>query len=221
MILGYHISLPISLLTDPRLLKKTNMIAQMGRLYCDLETKKILEPKHLLVTLGSGDEHNMIPGLLTILQKIIQQRNELRVDFVIGPETNVPKDVDLPNINFISANALPNKLKKADVALVGGGQSLIEVVYSGIPCIAICLAANQIKNITSLNRLGCIFNFVRWDEVDWEKKVSRNLKQLCSDKGERFKLMNACLRVFDNRGADRITDVILDQHMLKQTRGSR
>ena len=186
-----------------------------------LEIKKNLKPKHLLVTLGSGDDHNMIPGLLRVLQQINPLKNELQVDFVIGSETSVPKGVGLPNINFVSANDLPNKLKKADVALVGGGQSLVEVVYSGVPSIAICLAENQMKNIRSLFRLSCIFDFVRWDDIDWEQKVSRSLRLLFSDKEERFRLMDACLRVFDNRGADRITDVILDQHMLKQTRGSR
>ena len=114
---------------------------------------------------------------------------------------------------------MPNKLKKADVALVGGGQSLVEAVYSGVPCIALCLADNQIKNITSLLRLGCIFEFVRWDEVNWEQKISHSLKLLCSDKGKRLRLMNACLRAFDSRGADRIAHVILDQHMLKKAHG--
>ena len=158
----------------------------------------------------------MIPSLIRILKDLITLNAKLKIDFVIGPETTFPEDVGLPNINFVKAADLPQKLITADIALVGGGQTLIEVVYSGVPCIAICLATNQIKNINSLIKLRCISDFVCWDEADWEQKLSRNLKLLYSDKNQRSRLKNVCLKLFDSRGAHRIADVILEQHMLKK-----
>ena len=100
-------------------------------------------------------------------------------------------------------------ISNADVAVSGGGQTLFELLYCGVPTIAIRLADNQRPNIDALAKLGCIRDAGCAGDVGWLDVIEAGLDQLLNDAAARRPMAKAAMALCDGRGAERVSAEIL------------
>ncbi|PLX15434.1 MAG: hypothetical protein C0601_12940 [Candidatus Muiribacterium halophilum] len=165
------------------------------------EQKKINQNiSRILLMPGSGISEE---SLLLILK-------ELREDFEIDLVLSKPIDKIPENINTykdISSKEIKRLMQKDDICITAAGQTLIEALSVGIPCITIKTAENQQNNIVlmidkdliinigspSFENINKIKEIVDKMDLIWRKEVSKRSLDLIDGKGSK-RIIKAILR---------------------------
>ena len=160
----------------------------------------------ILITIGGSDKECIIPELIELcLTKVFTKWPEIKVDLVLGPFAPIP--LVKPNANIrIHNNPLnfSELLCDADMAISAGGQTLLELIYCGIPTIGLGVAKNQTPNLDKLSQLKCIKYIGQVRENNWQRKLIHEIDQLIGNPNIRDGLVKNSLRVFDGKGNNRI-----------------
>jgi len=169
------------------------------------------EPERLLVTIGGGDPLGITPALLDMLEtKIAPAWPDLAIDYVTGPLAPPPASSG-GRIRLHHAPAdMAALISAADVAVSGGGQTLFELIYCGVPTVAICLADNQRPNLDALDAGGCISTAADASKDGWPMALETELLRLLEDGHARAAMASLETALIDGRGANRIAQAIGD-----------
>lgn len=160
-------------------------------------------PKKILIAFGGADPSGNSKRALNIL---LNWPGEFLVDLIIGPLFKLEVESITASVSHkfkITIHKSPSYISKlfeaADLVFCGGGGTLLEAIYVGIPAIVIAQNESELRHAKSLaQRQAC------WmlEDVDWEIVSSTD------NRNKRSKYSRACV---DGLGAERICDVIEQQ----------
>ena len=172
--------------------------------------------RNVLVTLGGSDPANATRLVVQALQRL--NLDGLTVRILTGPGN--PHYGALQSMlagagasmrleqNAIDLAAL---MAWADLAICGGGGTLWEAAFMGLPTCVLVLADHQAPGADALHQLGVALNSGRFDALE-ESGWVRMLEGLIHD-GARRRTMSRCGRMVTGggNGAQQVVEVMLEQ----------
>ena len=193
----------------------------LGPRYAILSTefRKLSQPqprsgelKKLLIFFGGSDPDNETSKALAAIRKL--GRTDLSIDIVLGAanphQHSVRKLTDeLPNAKcHVQVDYMHELMLKADLALGAGGTTTWERLRTGLPCITIAIADNQLETGRDLSAAGHIIFLgerkkVTADDIGTAIEVFAKYPPL-------LKQMSASgMRLVDGQGTRRITRLLM------------
>lgn len=166
--------------------------------------------RRLLVTLGGSDSH----GVLFFVISAIDLLNipDLEICILSGASDNIHNDV-LDKVRLISKHKIhvirhtdnmPNLMDWADIGITGGGSTLLEAAFMGLPTIAICLADNQRGGIEALGKVGVVV----YENYSTEEELALALEKVIVSRALRVSMSDAGRELVDGKGGSRILEAI-------------
>jgi UDP-2,4-diacetamido-2,4,6-trideoxy-beta-L-altropyranose hydrolase len=163
-------------------------------------------PRRVLVTIGGGDPRSMLPVLARWLGG--SRFADMQTDLVVGPYAEVPQVPDGVTLHKDPAN-MAELIAQADIAVSAAGQTLMELLYCGVPTAALCLAENQEPNLKALEEEGAVLAAGNADDPDWFETLDVAMNKLLTDPALRIGLSTKARQLVDGKGAQRIADAIV------------
>lgn len=170
--------------------------------------------RHLLLTLGGGDPDNLTGRIIEELSRI--DLPGLETIAVVGASNPHRSRLEA----LCSASDRPLQLRSnvadmtelydwADLAVTGGGSTLWELAYLGVPALTLILAANQEPSSWQLDRLGAIQCLGAPQRLP-PGAIAASISELCVDRDKRRHQAACGRRLVDGRGALRVVQKMLD-----------
>jgi len=174
------------------------------------------EVKNVLLLFGGGDPGNFTWKSLLALSSV---PGNFKVTVVTGYAnknlkiiSNYLKTFPKPHklhYNLTSGQELGKLMLKADIALASGGYTLSELMYLGIPIIA--LAQNKIESERIYKNFPPnTFVNLGSGEKRKEKKIASTVTKLVNDYPARLKLAGNAAKVVDGKGIERLEKIVSD-----------
>jgi len=166
--------------------------------------------RSLFISIGGSDLLGIFDSLLAFLSTSDPQGlADIALNFVVGPfartgDRPLPRNLHLHH----SPPDMRSLMATADLAISAGGQTLYELARCGTPTIAFCVGADQIPNLTSLEKRGCIVNTGWANHPNWLQHLDQTLQTLVNDAHQRQVLGAAACNLIDGKGAIRIAQEI-------------
>lgn len=156
--------------------------------------------RRVLVTTGGGDHTDLGPALANRLTRTLPRAN---VALVCGPYSR-PGDT-FEKVQIISApDSLFNPLVQADLVVSAAGQTMLEALALGTPCVALITAENQRRQASELQATGAITV-----AESTEQAVAASFR-LAIDFEGRCRQARVGLSNVDGQGATRVAAAILE-----------
>jgi spore coat polysaccharide biosynthesis predicted glycosyltransferase SpsG len=156
--------------------------------------------ERILVAAGGADP----TGIATVLcEAALRSAPDAEVVLVMGPQasTEPPPGV----IELRAPPSLRESLLEADLVVTAAGQTMLEALASGAPCIALPVVANQRAQLESLAETGG----VRVVEPDAPEALREAIARLADDPGARRALSVRGMEAIDGHGALRVARELL------------
>lgn len=160
--------------------------------------------RRLLLTLGGSDPHNLAPKLIDAVAGEFES-----VDVVVGPFfQDVKSDQKSVTLHRNLTDLRPLMLQ-CDMALTGGGQTVVELAATATPAVAIEIAPNQALHLAGFRDACAIDIAGKATDSDIIRKSAAAIVGLAGDREKRVRLAGNGRRVVDGRGADRAAERII------------
>lgn len=171
-------------------------------------SKKI---KKILITQGGSDTYGTVP-------KIINKLNGLLANFesyiLLGSAFKHNRELKFS----IKNNDLKVKVLKdiknpwelfqqMDMAISGGGMTLLELLSCGIPCLALTQERKEMETINYLKNLGLIEKIGFYGKNS-ESDILKKTQVLINNYEKRIKLNKNSKKMIDGKGCERIINLI-------------
>ncbi len=171
--------------------------------------KKIKEKVvNILLTFGGADPKNYSTKLLKILRSIDLN---LEITLIIGAGfskehyNDVIKE-EAENISIkININNMNEQFRKADLCICSAGNTLIEALTCGVPCIV--LPQTKLENARAM-ALAKKERMINMGQSISDKNLVKEIKNLMNDYSKRKKLSQNAQNYLDGKGIKRIIDII-------------
>ena len=163
----------------------------------------------ILVSFGGADPGDA-SGLAIKALKRLKRPYEAVV--VAGPDN--PRGAELEraaagaSIRVEKAANMPALMADADLALLGGGVTMLEACVMGLPVLVATIAANQEPGALALSESGAV-RLLGTASALSDEELAAAFDALLSDSAARAALALAALAVADGRGAPRVAAVLL------------
>jgi UDP:flavonoid glycosyltransferase YjiC (YdhE family) len=139
---------------------------------------------------GGGSAH---PGAQDLPLRFLDAARELAASgrtvlFVAGPAfaLDVPHDSGLQLVHAPSGERLMTLLAAARLVVVNGGDTLLQALVLGKPCLAVPIAADQVARVNWLQRRGAV-------ATSAPAALARNVAQLLADGSALAQLTNSAM----------------------------
>ena len=159
------------------------------------------------MTLGGGDHENHTLKVIQALQKI--DIHGLEATVVIGasnPHARVleaaARQSRVPIRLIQNARNMPELMAWADVAVSGGGSTVWELAFMGVPTVLFMLADNQSKVAEALHRVGAVVSLEQADGIDLPELVEKLEAFLKGS--ERLQMVQRMRTLVDGQGVSRV-----------------
>ena len=167
----------------------------------------------ILVTMGGGDPHDQTLKVLQALSQINGYDFETRV--VIGG--------GYPHYDSLVASTRESKrpirlirdpadmselMAWADIAVVAGGSTCLEIAYMGLPAIVVVLFDNQRRIAEGFDQAGVCRNLGWYRDVP-QGQIAAALKDLIDSDTTRWQMSYQARRLVDGGGAGRAVDYLM------------
>ena len=170
---------------------------------------------NLLVCCG-GYDHNRL--VLSVLKALVTVPVGLQCNVVLGltedgmmdcverlaSRLQTQRDIDV-NIFLWPAN-FSSILREADLAIISGGLTALEVMQNGVPSIGIPQYQHQAETLSRLSTRGAMCSLLPGTEL--ESKLVESITELVFDVRKRKRLSEQALDISDGRGLERVCSVI-------------
>jgi len=163
--------------------------------------------KRVLVTLGGGDPENHTLKVIQALQKI--DIHGLEATVLIGASNPHAKVLEattrqsrVPIRLIQNARNMPELMAWADVAVSGGGSTVWELAFMGLPGIIVVLADNQRSIASELESAGVAVD-LGWYAGATTADIRSSLAQLLAAEEARAEMGQRGQQVVDGRGVER------------------
>lgn len=168
-------------------------------------------PKNLLISLGGGD--GTAAGLLVLSAlTLCEHYNGAVTVLASGSDTQALRTAaeKLANKTEVIPVFVPdmaNRMREADIGVISGGTTSWEALYSGLPCVIVAVADNQLANCQEIDRLGAASYAGALGCISPEQ-LARHIDRLASNSELRQKISFRARQTVDGFGARRIVDVL-------------
>jgi len=197
--------------------KKNNSYSGLGfailnSQFSEKRIKKIKKnPTSVLILQGGSDTRSFIPVILNSLKNL---PSSIKISVVLGPSfrswSQLKKSI---NENERDVTILQNVkdmrkiMRKHDIAITGGGMTLLELSCVGVPSIVVC--GEQFENETAklLQKNGFGINLGFNPNLS-KKKIFYATKKLLADFELRKNMSNSGKKLVDGKGANRVAKII-------------
>ncbi|MCG2590663.1 glycosyltransferase [Rhodohalobacter sulfatireducens] len=161
------------------------------------------------ISVGGNDYRKILPKLIASLSSTHTLLHVFCGDKAYKEEieTKFQGYEKISCYGFLEAAEVAGVLNKVDVMVSGGGQSLHELAYAGIPTIVICIDKDQDLNINAYLETGFLTEKNNWDDSNLTKNVLRQIDDL-KPMYARKELSNIGKQLVDGKGVDRIVNII-------------
>ncbi len=171
--------------------------------------KKIKEQvDNILLTFGGADPKNYSTKLLKILRSFDLN---LEITLIIGAGfskkhyNDVIKE-EAENISIkINVNNMNEQFSKADLCICSAGNTLIEALTCGVPCIV--LPQTKLENARAM-ALAIKERMINMGQNFSDKNLVKEIKNLMNDYSKRKRLSQNAQNYLDGKGIKRIIDII-------------
>lgn len=160
----------------------------------------------VLVSLGGTDTARLTYPLVAQLMEVSS------LDVIVAHSVDHP-DADAisalmvrhPTRLYRDSGNLSDGYKSADIAIVGGGSTLWEVAFLGLPALAVIVADNQVKGSLEAERAGFVITVdARTSNANDARDVIAMVQDLLADPVRLHRMSELGSALFDGRGASRI-----------------
>jgi len=203
-------SLYVNRAPDTRLLLGTRyaLLRREFRSWRDWQRTTPDVARKLIVTLGGSDPNN---GTLKVLQALRELHiDDLEVTAVVGganphlSELQAEADHSPHSVRLMhNVTDMPSIMAWADIAVSGGGSTVWELAYMGLPTVVIVLAQNQAQTAAGLSEARLMLS-AGWHEAVSPSHLATILHELACDASKRALLSRRSREQIDSRGACRI-----------------
>ena len=111
----------------------------------------------------------------------------------------------LKNNRLMDGLTFNDALASSDVAIVSGGLTLFDTVHAGVPSIAWCQYRHQIHNADLFQ--DCVLNARQTND---EHLIGDYLRRLVQSFPLRKRMQERCYAALDDKGPDRVHEIIVD-----------
>ena len=173
-------------------------------------------PRSILISYGSSDDTNETRKALQAIEDIrLDSQNGVfvgRVDVVVGPTNSNQRSIaklarNIANTKVhVSPPSLAPLLRRADIFLTAGGNSMIEAITMGRPCVVTVTSSNQASIVAEMEELSLIVSV-----GDYRNATSSMLRDCIHSVVAEYSSFSERLHanaVFDHLGASRIARVM-------------
>ncbi len=163
--------------------------------------------KDILITFGGAGSYKLITKTVNLLVGMGFNQH------IVSPDKKVHNFAKSRGYNFYSdlnAVEMCSLMSKVDLCISGGGQTISELAYLGVPTIGICLASNQSKNIARWQKIG----FLEYAGESREKELLKTLEKslnLMRDYDTRKRKAEIGRKTVDGNGRVRIVKMLLSE----------
>jgi len=176
-----------------------------------------VEVQNVLLTVGGGDPHNLIPRLLVSLDRM---SGNFGVTAMIGPFSQNLDEVEQTvesctrMVSLVKDPVLVRDLMlQADLAISAGGQTLYELAATGTPTIGLQVAENQAQNLHALEAEGVLTVAGSARDSDLLPRVMAAVQQMVETSELRKRMSMTGQRLIDGRGATRVAEFITSHQL--------
>ena len=166
----------------------------------------------VLVTLGAGDPHDLMPRLLDLLDGL---PDDFAVTAILGPffknHAEVQRTVSACRrpVRLVDApRSVHDLMLEADLAVSAGGQTLYELAATGTPTVAVQVADNQSNHLRALAAEGAVRVAGCAGDAGLVDSVGKEVLGLMESSDARKKMAAVGRRLVDGRGAVRVAKVL-------------
>lgn len=181
---------------------KYSLVRKDLPLFWNSESEITSQEETILIILGGSDASNSQNAVLSSLEKILRVSS---IDFVSACPEKVSNSLQINksiNIHKNSADVI-NSLKRPTIVITAAGTSVLEFCTLGVPTIAIAVAKNQLSNMNSLERFGCVIGIDWTEEIDTDS-LSSAVDKLLDAPLLRKRMSNNAIKHIDGLGAQRV-----------------
>lgn len=185
-----------------------NKYTILRREFCGIFKKNInKEVKDVLIVFGGAEWYKLITNIINLLNS---RGFNLHI---VSPDKSVcdfAKNIGYYSYSNLNAKEMCSLMLKIDLCIAGGGQTINELAYLGVPTIAICLARNQLENIKHWENTGFL-EYIGWyhDEKLFKRLTNAVNKFVpYKERIRRNKVGRSCV---DGKGVLRVTAWILEK----------
>lgn len=190
--------------------------ALLGEEFWSIKSRKVRDNvRNILITLGGGDQQNVTPDLIALLDHL---SGNFIMTIALGPFFKNSAQVELAASRCVKTvrllkdpELLRDHMLESDLAISAGGQTLNELAATGTPAVAIQTAPNQKHNVEALASIGTIRFAGNTGDPQLISKVGKLVTELMRQPHLRMEISKAGMRLVDGHGALRVAKVISDR----------
>lgn len=168
-------------------------------------------PKSILVLQGGSDTHCFIPKIIKSMNKIPK---DVKITTILGPAFNCGVTFSRMKKTFSkkvkilkNVENMAKEMKKHDIAITGGGLSLLELSRLGIPSIVICSEKFEVETAKMMKNSGFGVNLGYYQNVTNEK-IIKTTNELIENYKIRKKMNQKGVKIIDGKGIERVIEQI-------------
>lgn len=161
----------------------------------------------ILVTLGASD----VPATLqTVVDGLSRVPGVEAKVLLVGDVTSPSIPEGTPGRVSLVRNPsdLPGLMAESDLAILGGGATVWEAAFMGLPCLTVVLADNQWK-ISEFARNEDLTVSLGWHESLTVERVESEVGRLAVDVERRREMSRKTRSLIDGHGPDRVIEAML------------
>lgn len=176
-----------------------------------IKVKKI--PKSLVIMQGGTDSHCFLPIIVNFISNIIK---DVKITIIVGSDFQCDKKLKkIMQKNGTTLNIQRNvknmsqELTKYDIAITGGGMTLLELCKLGIPAIVICTEKFENETASILSDSGFGINLGYYRNVS-KSMVINAINTLTKNYKLRCKMNKNGKKIIDGCGTERVSKLIME-----------
>jgi len=155
--------------------------------------------ERVLVATGAGDHTGAGPRLATLIKEAMPRREMTLVRGPYAPPVDVPEGV-----RTVSApDGMFDLLVEADLVVSAAGQTMLEALAVGTPCIVLVTAENQRRQADELREIGAL------TVADTAEHTALAATELADDYEARRRQALLGPRMVDGQGATRTAEAVI------------
>lgn len=195
----------------------------LGPKYCilrpiffDPKLKESHKEKRILMTFGGGSDRGAILYILKNLYTIIADRSWKLTIVVSDKNENIEKISNWISLNgsqdielLVNPESMAEIMSTCSFAILGGGTTIFEAAYLGIPALLIPIADNQINQCVGWDELGGMKYISNFDALA-ESNLKDNLVEFLDEPRLIESNKQRLKAIIDEHGYERILDKLLD-----------
>lgn len=160
--------------------------------------------QNVFITLGGVINNEL---LVKIIKTVSEKLSNVNIHAVLGEKTSITVTPNIHIYEKLSAFEMCELMSSCDIAITGAGQTIFELMITGIPFIAIKTAENQKYNVRGLEKFG-LAKTISAEDVLFEKELKAAIQQITAQE-KRKELVDKYKNTIDGKGASRIVTEII------------